>query len=725
MSLTARTGANDNAGYVFETSSSTYTEITGGVISSANGDDGAETISLPFPFTFDSLIYNNARINVNGWIALGKNYQSDGYFNDLANPEARPLLAPFWDDLYDDSTSEIRFETLGSSPERVFVVQWKGVRWAGSTGNRQNFQVRLYEADNRIEYVFGAMANSSNTSASIGIVDPQGGSGHFLSVTPGAPPQTSTTTADNNITSINNLPSGTIYRFVPPCFHLWLGTVDTNWHNPDNWNCGVVPDGDDNVSILSGGSFDAQVTSDAAAGIVGIMDGAGVTLDGGNFQAVGFRIFGNLIVTGNESIAISGTTASWDCDPSIGIFDSGSGVVTLTGSGTTTLTAPETFFDLILINGKSFDPGPSALHVQGTFTNQGTFWPSTDISEGNIFLGDVLNEGVWRQRISKQLFSQSLTNTTTGTFNASSDSVNGVRIMGDVQNQGTFNASAGGWLEIHGNWVQDGTFNHNNGKAVFSGNGLQEIQSSSGSTSFYDLSIRNGSNAYLNNNTRILNRLDIDQDASLDINTQELSVNGELANEGIIAQVRNAPAGILTPFLHIQNESGTADAYFGMEITPTQNLGNTRVEITHAGAAGCTSNPADELISRCYSISPQTPAEAAIRFYFENSELNNQVFDAMKIWHPAPTWQQAGFNYSYSASCTSGQIDCWMQADGLENFSPFVLGSGSSPTFVGFQRISARSYDPVHSLILIMLLCLSVISCIGLMVFWTKKANTH
>ena len=191
--------------YTFSASSGTYSEISGGTISTASGDDGAENIELPFEFIYDSLTYTTARISVNGWLELGQSFSGDGFYNDLAGPEYRPLLAPFWDDLYDDSTSLIRYQTLGSIPNRILVIQWKDIRWAGSTGSRQNFQIRLYEGSQSIEFIYGEMTNSTNTSASIGINDPVGGAGHFLSVTPGSPVTVSQAAANNNITSINYL----------------------------------------------------------------------------------------------------------------------------------------------------------------------------------------------------------------------------------------------------------------------------------------------------------------------------------------------------------------------------------------------------------------------------------------------------------------------------------------------------------------------------------------
>jgi hypothetical protein len=207
--------------YAFSVSLGTYDDIsdeTGYTVSTATGDDGAEDIALPFTFTYDGVGYTTGRISVNGWIAGGTGYTGAGYENDLASTVARPLLAPLWDDLNDDASSEIGYTILGTEPNRVVVVQWSDVLWEVSEGTPQNFQVRLYETTNVIQFIYGAMsAPSGNPSASIGINDATGGSGHFLSITPaaGTADTVSSTTANNAINSAQYLPGGKTYTFTP------------------------------------------------------------------------------------------------------------------------------------------------------------------------------------------------------------------------------------------------------------------------------------------------------------------------------------------------------------------------------------------------------------------------------------------------------------------------------------------------------------------------------
>ena len=305
--LTEISKSSEAEEYTFNPILGTYTEITGGSASSATGDDGFQDINLPFVFTFDSLTYDTARISVNGWLQLGQTYAGSGSVNDLANVDVRPILAPFWDDLYDDATSDIRYQVIGANPERVFIVQWKGVRWPGSGGSRQNFQLRLYENDSKVEFIYGAMSASTNTSASIGVSGASASFGKFLSVTPGSPASASSAVANNNITSINNLPAGTTYQFQAPCFHIWTGTISEDWFINGNWKCNVVPGVAENATVPGGVVNMPIIQANASLARLDIDIGGKLVLLGGNISVEGIRIEGAVVVSGNEN-----SVALWD-----------------------------------------------------------------------------------------------------------------------------------------------------------------------------------------------------------------------------------------------------------------------------------------------------------------------------------------------------------------------------------------------------------------------------
>jgi len=225
--------AQANAGeYTFSVSLGTYDDIsdeagyTALTVADLNSDadDGwyclaAPHPTLPFTFNYDGVDYTTACVNINGWLGMGHSYDmSSSWVNNMAFTFSKPWLAPLWDDLRLPAEGQIGYVTLGAAPNRVFVVQWANVVWQLASGTFQNFQVRLYETNNVIKFVYGSMNEPTNSpSASIGIIDATGGSGHYLSVTPasGTGDTASSTTANNAIASAANLPGGKTYTFTP------------------------------------------------------------------------------------------------------------------------------------------------------------------------------------------------------------------------------------------------------------------------------------------------------------------------------------------------------------------------------------------------------------------------------------------------------------------------------------------------------------------------------
>lgn len=200
------------ADYTFSYGSETYTAISGSV-SSATGDDGTQSgISIGFTFNYCGTNYTTFNVSTNGHVYFGS---SSYYSNDIASTTYKPLIAPLWDDLYDDASSDVQYSTTGVAPNRILTVQWRNLRWNGSSGAQQNFQLKLYETSNVIKFIYGTMSSPSSVSASIGINDQTGGSGRFLSVTPAATPTVSSTSANNSISASTYLTTNLTYVFTP------------------------------------------------------------------------------------------------------------------------------------------------------------------------------------------------------------------------------------------------------------------------------------------------------------------------------------------------------------------------------------------------------------------------------------------------------------------------------------------------------------------------------
>ena len=160
-------GANAQtaATYNFSQSAGTYSAITGGTLfdnAVDNGVYGGTANLLPFTFAYAGSNYTSLRISSNGFVTLGGGTTpSTSVYFPVSNTGTayNTSLSPFAQDL----NSTIRYEVLGATPNRVAVVQWSSAyRYSAGTEDL-NFQIRLYESTNVIEFIYGTM-NSTNTS---------------------------------------------------------------------------------------------------------------------------------------------------------------------------------------------------------------------------------------------------------------------------------------------------------------------------------------------------------------------------------------------------------------------------------------------------------------------------------------------------------------------------------------------------------------------------------
>ena len=180
--------------YTFAQSNGTYSAISGGVVvgNTATDDErfvdpslslgGAATtgVGLPigFNFVFNGYTYDRFAINANGWIALGTSalspavdLTSTSSYNPLSTintavPNVKVArIAAFARDLQAQAGSELRYQVIGVAPNRTLVVQWKNYAKYLAIGDSMNFQIRLTETANSVQFVYGTMTN--NTTATL------------------------------------------------------------------------------------------------------------------------------------------------------------------------------------------------------------------------------------------------------------------------------------------------------------------------------------------------------------------------------------------------------------------------------------------------------------------------------------------------------------------------------------------------------------------------------
>lgn len=185
--------------YSFSQSNGTYTALSGGtVVATATGTSGAASLddviynlpsgTIPFNFTFDNVVYTGCNISTNGFITFGATppaasgsttgqtpLSAATAYSGAASPLARNLNAYFFSGNA-AQTGEIRYQTLGSSPNRIFVVQWKNFKTFNTSGASYtgviNMQVRLLETSNAVEFVYNCSGAIVAASMQVGLRGP-------------------------------------------------------------------------------------------------------------------------------------------------------------------------------------------------------------------------------------------------------------------------------------------------------------------------------------------------------------------------------------------------------------------------------------------------------------------------------------------------------------------------------------------------------------------------
>jgi subtilisin family serine protease len=141
--------------------------------SALSGDNFSGRFTLPFSFTFYTETYTTVYASDNGYLTFGA--------GDTFHPVPSPIpsggppgtaVYGLWQDLHLDSTSEIRSASKGTSPNRVFVIEYRDV--LTQNGDRISFEFKIWETG-QVDVLYGAnLAAVDGSDALVGIEAPLG-----------------------------------------------------------------------------------------------------------------------------------------------------------------------------------------------------------------------------------------------------------------------------------------------------------------------------------------------------------------------------------------------------------------------------------------------------------------------------------------------------------------------------------------------------------------------
>ena len=126
------------------------------ILSSPANDVLSEIQTLPFTWNFYGNPVNQLKASDNGYITFDISQTESFSVNTILPSTATPnnAIYSFWDNIELSNnpsfiTNEIKTYTVGSTPNRIFVIQWHATP-LGKTGNGNYlfFAIRLYEQGN-------------------------------------------------------------------------------------------------------------------------------------------------------------------------------------------------------------------------------------------------------------------------------------------------------------------------------------------------------------------------------------------------------------------------------------------------------------------------------------------------------------------------------------------------------------------------------------------------
>nr|MDT0661637.1 carboxypeptidase regulatory-like domain-containing protein [Micromonospora sp. DSM 115978] len=237
-------------GYACGTGASGF--VSASTVLALSGDDAATTVALPFPVRFHGETYTSGRIHTNGLVSFGAvSGEPDTWANPTLPTATAPnaVVAPFWDDLEVDASASVRTQTLGSAPNRSYVVEWRNVGFRPTNAQRLTFEVIFHE-DGRIAFHYGAMSTPTQqgAGATVGLENASGTVAALYSF------QEATLTANSSIT-YTPAPAGTVEGVLTTAVTGEPVAGATVTLNPGNRSATTATDGSYQFTMVPVGEY--------------------------------------------------------------------------------------------------------------------------------------------------------------------------------------------------------------------------------------------------------------------------------------------------------------------------------------------------------------------------------------------------------------------------------------------------------------------------------------
>ncbi|MEU4619622.1 carboxypeptidase regulatory-like domain-containing protein [Actinoplanes sp. NPDC023801] len=154
--------------------------ITAGTVQDWTGDDAAWQTTAPFPIKLYGETTTRPWISSNGFVT----FSPEGATSSLPGPipsegdKAAPHAAAyaFWEDWVVDGDGAIATQTVGTAPNRQWIVEWRNVHKYNNDSARATFEI-IFSENGSIEYRYTDLADNPNSRGAGGVVGIEGPGG--------------------------------------------------------------------------------------------------------------------------------------------------------------------------------------------------------------------------------------------------------------------------------------------------------------------------------------------------------------------------------------------------------------------------------------------------------------------------------------------------------------------------------------------------------------------
>lgn len=159
----------DRFGYTCSVSDQAFVPADDTVLKMDHYSGGA-WVNMPFEVPFYGKKYGRAWVAQNGTVRF--NGPSEFDEGKAPIPNAGPssgLVAPFWEHLWMEEQSSVRTATVGTAPNRRFVVEWRDLKLPWPTGPFVTFEAIFEEGTGDIVFNYAGLETEMERGSEVGV----------------------------------------------------------------------------------------------------------------------------------------------------------------------------------------------------------------------------------------------------------------------------------------------------------------------------------------------------------------------------------------------------------------------------------------------------------------------------------------------------------------------------------------------------------------------------